>query len=209
MKILIPFFSLFLLLYGFYTGEVYAAQKLFGLQEKQSSNLIPFPKWKDALERYSYQESKKESCKGTIFNRCYMEEWNDFVSDLKGKNRISQIREVNSYINEAPYIIDPINWGVEDYWAVPQQFFVKDGDCEDYAIAKYMTLKKLGIPSEKMRIVVLMDSNLNVYHSVLAVYENNRIYILDNQTANVLEDWQIHHYKPVYSISENYWWRHY
>ncbi len=28
------------------------------------------------------------------------------------------------------------------------------GDCEDYSIAKYFTLRRLGIPSEKLRVIL-------------------------------------------------------
>ena len=42
-------------------------------------------------------------------------------------------------MNRSPYIVDPINWGVKDYWESPGQFFSRKGDCEDYAIAKYLT----------------------------------------------------------------------
>ena len=71
-----------------------------------------------------------------------------------------------------------------------------------------MSLKALGFPPKSMRIVVLMDHNLNIHHSVLAVYLNERIYILDNQIKQVVEDKKIHHYEPIFSINETHWWRH-
>ncbi|MBM3489300.1 MAG: hypothetical protein FJX68_02450 [Alphaproteobacteria bacterium] len=37
--------------------------------------------------------------------------------------------------------------GVEDYWATLAEFFDKHGDREDYAIAKYLTLKAAGVPA--------------------------------------------------------------
>jgi predicted transglutaminase-like cysteine proteinase len=115
---------------------------------------------------------------------------------------------VQKYANEAEYIIDPINWGVEDYWATPKQFFIKDGDCEDYAIAKFMSLRKLGFKNEDMRVVVLNDTNLKTLHSVLVVYMDNEEWILDNQISPVVTSSQIHHYQPIYSINETNWWMH-
>ena len=111
-------------------------------------------------------------------------------------------------MNRSPYIIDPINYGVPDYWATPVQFFVKDGDCEDYAITKYLSLRSLGWPAEKMRIVVLQDMNLNIAHAVLVVQLNGKGYVLDNQISQLVTDDQILHYRPIYSINENAWWLH-
>ena len=130
------------------------------------------------------------------------------LTDLKGRPRIAQIKSVNRYMNEISYVKDIVNWGMEDYWETLFEFFTRNGDCEDYAIAKYLSLKKLGFTQDQLRIVVLNDSNLKILHSVLAVYEGGKVYILDNQIKNVLEDKRIHHYEPIYSINETAWWRH-
>jgi len=127
----------------------------------------------------------------------------------KNSGLLGKLQLINKVINEEKYIIDPINWNMADYWATPNQFSIKDGDCEDYAISKYMLLKAMGFPKENMRIVILNDQNLEILHAILAVYsEDGKIYILDNQISAVLEDKDIHHYKPIYSINEFYWWKH-
>ncbi len=116
--------------------------------------------------------------------------------------------KVNAYMNRASYIVDPVNWGIPDYWATPDEFFLKDGDCEDYAISKYVTLKRLGIAPDAMRLVILQDENLKVAHAVLAVSLGDNIFILDNQVDAVLPHTKILHYRPVYSINESAWWLH-
>ena len=116
--------------------------------------------------------------------------------------------KVNIYMNRAAYIVDPVNWGIPDYWATPDEFFLKDGDCEDYAISKYITLKRLGVDPDSMRLVILQDENLNVAHAILAVKLGKDTFILDNQVDSVLPDTQILHYRPVYSINESAWWLH-
>ena len=122
---------------------------------------------------------------------------------------MDKITGVNHFLNKKDYIVDPINWGLKDYWATPRQFNRKNGDCEDYAIAKYLSLKALGIPEMQMRIVVLNDLNLELLHAVLAVYDTTgNIYILDNQIPHVMKHNDIHHYEPVYSINEHLWWKH-
>lgn len=184
------------------------AYKLFGFRESKSARLTPFPKWTDVLKRYEGEVTADASSCDVGSRACQMAKLNKFLGSIRGKSEAEQIEAVNRYLNETKYIIDPINWGVPDYWATPYQFHVKDGDCEDYAISKYYSLRALGFSNEDLRIVVLNDNNLRVAHSVLAVYSGGRIYILDNQIKQVIEDKDIHHYEPIYSINEKTWWRH-
>lgn len=145
---------------------------------------------------------------GPATTSCSQASWQRFLDSIQGLQPRDQLARVNTYLNRAPYIIDPVNWGVADYWATPTEFLRKDGDCEDYAIAKYLALKSLGFDPAVMRIVVLEDRNLKVDHAVLAVRLDGEIYILDNQTPRIVEASRIHHYRPVYSINEQAWWLH-
>ncbi len=141
--------------------------------------------------------------------QCAEERLAKLLAELAGKPLVEQLSAVNRFFNRAPYVLDPVNWGVPDYWASPGQFAAKDGDCEDYAIAKYLALRRLGVPARAMRIVVLEDRNLNTDHAVLAVRDaEGRIWILDNQTPVVVKAERIRHYRPVYSINEEAWWLH-
>ena len=182
---------------------------LFGYRERESRAIKPFLKWTGTLDRY-FAERKLEDapCESGLFNRCHLRDWKSFLREISSWDTMTQIEEINAYMNRAPYILDPINYGVPDYWATPKQFFVKDGDCEDYAIAKYLSLRALGFPVRSMRIVVLQDENLRLAHAVLAVYYRGEIYILDNQIRRVVTHRRIRHYRPIYSINEEAWWLH-
>ena len=183
--------------------------RLFQSGEQMGGGLDAFPKWLGALERSVDDRRRPESCrKGSKFNICHLDAWDDFVKGLRGKDRMTQIRAVNREMNRRAYIIDPINWGLKDYWATPLQFFKRQGDCEDYAIAKFLSLRALGVPNEDMRVVVLMDTNLNLAHAVLVVYLGDRAYVLDNQISKVVRAETIRHYRPIYSINETNWWLH-
>lgn len=188
---------------------VAAADTLFGYDETQSDDIRPFLKWRQTLERYFKERALEESpCTESLFEKCHLKRWKAFLGRLKTTDRMAQLDAVNRYMNRAVYITDPVNYGVPDYWATPRQFFQKDGDCEDYAIAKYMSLRALGWPVEAMRIVVLLDENLKLPHAVLAVRMDGRTYVLDNQIEQVVTDDRIHHYRPIYSINEKAWWLH-
>ena len=182
---------------------------LFGYRESRSENLTAFKKWTGTLDRYFREREIKEgSCESSWFNRCHMRDWKKLLAGLEGKDRLAQLDAVNRHMNRASYIVDPINYRVPDYWATPRQFFNKNGDCEDYAIAKYLSMRSLGLPASAMRIVVLQDRNLRIAHAVLAVYLDGRIWILDNQIRQVVAAERIRHYRPFYSINEEYWWIH-
>jgi predicted transglutaminase-like cysteine proteinase len=84
----------------------------------------------------------------------------------------------------------------------------KFGDCEDYAISKFMSLKLLGFSDDMLRVVAVKDLNLKVGHAVLIVILDGKYYLLDNQIKQVVETKTVRHYQPVFSISTRYWWRH-
>lgn len=182
---------------------------LWGTVEVQKSNLDPFPKWTEAMARFR-EEAQENSgaCEVTAQEKCYYKTWIAFLQKAKAAPPLGQVQQVNNFMNQAKYIVDQINWNMKDYWATPGQFFKRFGDCEDYAVAKYMSLAALGFDREKMRIVVVQDLNLKVAHAVLAVEIDGQIWILDNQIEQVIEADRIRHYRPVYSVSEKAWWLH-
>ena len=77
-----------------------------------------------------------------------MQDWSAFLQSLAGLSPAEKMRRVNRYHNKARYILDIINWRLDDYWASPLQFLERDGDCEDYAIAKFMSLRALGFSND-------------------------------------------------------------
>jgi predicted transglutaminase-like cysteine proteinase len=183
---------------------------LFGRSEDKNYDIEEFPKWLSVLDKNEDEQKsfEKKCSKNSKKFYCNITEWKKFLDGLKNKKPIEQIKAINSYSNKHKYILDIDNWGISDYWESPGEFLFKNGDCEDYAIIKYMSLKYLGYKTDDLRVVVLMDNNLKIYHSVLAVYIDDKIYILDNQITKVTRDTNILHYAPVYSINENSWWRH-
>lgn len=182
---------------------------LFGAREIRGANFAPFPKWTGLIERQVNEQALYDGpCSARRFNRCHLNEWRAMLKNVQALDRRAQIEAVNQFMNRAPYIVDPVNYRVSDYWATPLQFLTKDGDCEDYAIAKYISLRELGFPTELLRIVVLDDLNLGIAHAVLAVYLDGEAFILDNQISHVIAAAKIRHYRPIYSINEEYWWLH-
>lgn len=187
-----------------------AMPSFFSSTEVQSTNMKPFKKWTGALEKYTKETAlaKKGSCQAKQMNACHYESWTKFLLSLVKKPKLEQVKAVNAFMNRAKYITDTVNWGQKDYWESPGEFMAKFGDCEDYAITKYMSLKRLGFKDEELRVVAVKDLNLKVGHAVLVVFLDGKIWLLDNQIKQLVETKKVRHYQPVFSINEKFWWRH-
>ena len=122
------------------------------------------------------------------------------TSKLTGVNLLTYI---NKYWNSKPYRKDSLATKYKDVWSTPYEFNKYGGDCEDYSIAKYFTLRDLGIDAEDMRIVIIKDNIKGFVHAILAVNLNGEIYILDNLKNNVFIQDSFSSYVPCYSMNEN------
>ncbi len=188
-----------------------ASEGLFGSQERARPvrGTHPFRSWARVVEEHLNDLRASDRCaQGDGDRACRVIEWLDSLAPLSRESLPAQLDHINRELNRNRHLTDLRNWGVEDYWATPQEFMRRSGDCEDYAITKFMSLRHLGLPDEAMRIVVVNDENLGVGHAVLVVYDGDRQLVLDNQTDQVVETGRIRHYRPIYSLNERGWWLH-
>lgn len=176
--------------------------QLFGTVEFKRP-LSTLPGWLDLLKR---NQMDPIFIPGKVFKKGVT--WDTFKSKAPLNNKMELLRYVNSFWNTWPYVEDIVNWRQEDYWEIPAEFLKKSGDCEDYSIIKYFTLKELGIPPENMRVVVVRDTIRNFAHAVLVVYLNADAFILDNLSNSVLSHTKVRQYSPQYSVNEFGRWAH-
>ena len=118
-----------------------------------------------------------------------------------GRARLGEInRAVNLAIRP---MTDLAQFGREDVWSSPLATFYRGaGDCEDYAIAKFVALRMAGIPAEDLRIVVLADTLRGEGHAVAAVRLDGRWLILDNRRMAMVEDMAFRNYHPLFVIDQ-------
>lgn len=181
------------------------AALLFDYRATPYEGLKPFPKWRKVLETY---KDAPGDCTATKYNRCAHQKWLALINKWKELPKGEQLDKVNRHMNLFRYVMDPVNWGIRDYWEIPKEFFARFGDCEDYAIVKYFTLRALGWSAKDMKIVVLQDMNLGIAHAILVVEHDKKSLVLDNQIGQVIDAKRIRHYRPIYSVNETGWWRH-
>lgn len=139
---------------------------------------------------------------------CAPPEWLSFLEGQRALDRRAQLDAVNRWANAKPYVEDWVNWHVADYWETPGEFIAKGGDCEDFAIAKYFSLVRLGFPAQDLRILVVSDTATHGFHAVLAARLDGMVWLLDNFTADVVPLESKPQYQPVYSLNAQGWWMH-
>jgi predicted transglutaminase-like cysteine proteinase len=181
---------------------------LFGYAQAPQPDTGAFPQWVQALERQIRDRMVDPACEGTGRRGCELRDWRAFLESVRGLPVREQLARVNRYGNDHPYVLDIDNYGREDYWAIPREFLPRGGDCEDFVLAKYFSLRLLGYTVDELRVVVVQDTNLRVPHAVLAVARAGDTWILDNQVQQVRSHRDIVHYAPVYSINDRQWWLH-
>lgn len=178
-----------------------ASIKLFGTVEFKGP-LKTLTSWLSVLDRNKKDNIYTPQRKlGTVA-------WGDLKGRLEKMSPMEQLKAVNRFWNQWPYRQDTEVYKKADYWATPAEFLKNSGDCEDYSIVKYFTLKELGYDSNKMRIVVLMETIRNIAHAVLVVYMDDDAYVLDNLSNNVLSHSRYKSYLPQYSVNEQFRWAH-
>jgi predicted transglutaminase-like cysteine proteinase len=98
--------------------------------------------------------------------------WQNLLATQKQAPELDKLNMVNQFFNKQMRYEEDIDlWHEVDYWATPIQSLMKGaGDCEDYAIAKYFSLRRLGVPSEKLLITYVKALRLNRAHMVLTYY---------------------------------------
>ncbi len=139
-------------------------------------------------------------------------QWRALVSNPKNRAAAERhkLELFNDFMNRTPFKTDREHWGVDDYWAMPIEFLSSNGgDCEDFAIAKYFTLRALGVAEEKLQITYVKEINLyNRAHMVLAYYPtpDAEPLILDSANKTIQSSSSRTDLVPVYSFNGSGLW---
>jgi len=118
-----------------------------------------------------------------------------------GRARLAQInRAVNLSIRP---MSDIAQHGLADRWTSPLLTLAAGaGDCEDYAIAKYVALREAGAASEDVRLMIVRDTKLAQDHAVVAARLDGRWLVLDNRRMVLVEDVDARQYQPLFEIDD-------
>lgn len=135
--------------------------------------------------------------------------WHKLMRDKRDAPEEVKLQAVNSFFNRLEFVDDPILWGKEDYWATPRQMLLKNGgDCEDFATAKYFTLRRLNVPDDRMRLTYVKVVRLQQPHMVLSYYREPAAdpLILDSLVKTILPASARRDFVPIYSFNGHGLW---
>lgn len=138
-----------------------------------------------------------------------LQQWEKIANLKQQTSDLAKLELVNNFFNKTRFVSDSEHWGKEDYWATPLEFLATNGgDCEDYSIAKYFTLREMGIPMDKMKITYVKAVQLNQAHMVLAFYPEPDAdpLILDNLVKDIRKASKRHDLIPVYNFNGEGLW---
>jgi hypothetical protein len=127
------------------------------------------------------------------------------VDAAKGREGRARLGEINRAVNLAIRpVSDLVQYGQVDVWTSPLATLTRGGgDCEDYAIAKFVALRLAGIAPDDLRIVVMHDTIHGEDHAVAAARLDGRWLTLDNNRMAMVEDINVRNYRPTFLIDQH------
>ncbi|MGH7014982.1 MAG: transglutaminase-like cysteine peptidase [Stellaceae bacterium] len=185
-----------------------AQQTLFPPQIIYSSNLSFFSRWTGVESRFAMQQ-QSGACVTAADGTCAEVQWDAFIDDLKSRPLVDRVEHANEYLNAIHYVPATENWGSPAYWETPFEFLARGGQCQDYAISKYLALKASGVPDQDLRVAVVHDLQSNEDHAILIVTINGQDFVLDNQTTTVDPLQDVTRYSAYYAINDTGWWAYF
>jgi predicted transglutaminase-like cysteine proteinase len=118
--------------------------------------------------------------------------WQAIIASSRAYSDLQRAIGINRFFNQFRSVPDSELWGVADYWATPEQVLaVGAGDCEDFALAKYVSLIRTGVAADRLWLAYTRalqpDKRRIESHMVLVFHSNDgRYWVLDNLRADVV-----------------------
>jgi predicted transglutaminase-like cysteine proteinase len=141
-------------------------------------------------------------------------DWRAMLPPAQGPDDLEKLARVNSFFNSRiRWVEDAVLWQQDDYWASLLETLAKGaGDCEDFAIAKYVSLLLAGVQEKKLRLTyVRMQREPHAEpeaHMILAYYADpaGEPLILDNFDTEIKPASRRTDLTPVYAFNGSQLW---
>ncbi len=136
--------------------------------------------------------------------------WQELIREDRSKTDMEKLTKVNDFFNnQVAFVSDAQHYKQEDYWATPVEFLATGGgDCEDFSLAKYFTLKAMGIEEKKLNLTYVKALELNEAHMVMTYFKtpDAEPLVLDNLKSAIKPASQRTDLLPVYSFNGTGLW---
>jgi predicted transglutaminase-like cysteine proteinase len=179
---------------------------LFGLAAERVSEGKILRKWTDVQSEIREDKEILAGCRENASScppaaRLFLA----IVDEGRARSGRARVGVINRAINLS--IIptsDLVQWGVVDRWSAPLETFTTGrGDCEDYAIAKYVALRAAGVAPEDIKLVIVRNIDISENHAVVAVRLDGAWVILDNRRLALVPAREMWRATPLFEIGED------
>src|SRR6266403_2743417 len=176
----------------------------FGLFTFRAPEGMLWHKWRGVEADMAKEQAVLDRCR-TDAESCpsYAAQFLQLIDVVKSKSGRARLDETNRGVNAAiRYVSDLAQYGEIDRWSAPlATFATAKGDCEDYAIAKYVALREAGFPETELRVVLVRDRAVRQDHAVLAAHLDDHWLILDNRRSELIADTDASSFTPLFAIN--------
>jgi predicted transglutaminase-like cysteine proteinase len=177
----------------------------FGLFTFRAPDGVLWRKWRGIESDITKEQAVLDHCRKGTGESCpsYAAQFLRLIKAVQAKSGRDQLDEANRAVNMAiHYMSDYAQHGEADRWSAPlASFATGKGDCEDYAIAKYVALTEAGFPHEELRLVLVRDRSVRQDHAVLAARLDGHWLILDSRRPDLINDSDATSFTPLYAIN--------
>jgi predicted transglutaminase-like cysteine proteinase len=183
--------------------EGQAAAEPFGLPTEKVLDGPIQSRWLELEERLREENDTLANCdEDTSSCPRAAKQFLALISEASAERGLPRIGILNRAINSAIRpTSDLLQWGVPDRWSTPlETLSTGRGDCEDYAIAKYVALIRAGLRREDVRLVLMREDLSNQDHAVVAVRFDAEWIILDNRRLTLPRDVSLHGTSPLFVL---------
>lgn len=127
------------------------------------------------------------------------------VDEVKSQNGMARIEAANRLVNSSiRYMSDLAQHATADVWSSPLASLGSGrGDCEDYAIAKYLVLREAGVPEHDLRVLLVRDKKVREDHAVLSIRNGGGWTVLDNRNTILTQDRELAHFTPLFALDQS------
>jgi predicted transglutaminase-like cysteine proteinase len=127
------------------------------------------------------------------------------VAEGAGRSGLARVGLINRAVDLAIVpTSDEVQWGVADRWSPPfETLRTHRGDCEDYAIVKYLALLQAGLSRDDVKIVILQNLLPREDYAIVAARVDGRWLILDNRRLALVRDTEMVRSIPRFVLDED------
>jgi predicted transglutaminase-like cysteine proteinase len=159
-------------------------------------------KWRLVEEKINGEAAVLERCRAQQECPPAAQKFLRIVGEGRDRDGLARIGVINRAVNLAIVpMSDMKHWGVSDRWSSPLETLTSGrGDCEDYAIAKYVALVDAGIPKEDVKLVIVRNLAFDEDHAMVATRVDGEWIVLDNRSLALVPDIAIRNVTPLFVL---------